>query len=204
MIRAFIAVELGVTLGQQLAQVQQRLKEQFASEPSGSVRVAWVKPASVHLTLKFLGDIEERRVDVLHEAIARATRETMPLHIPLARLGAFPKPQEPRSLWIGGPDAWEHGDEAKRLVALVRAIEDCCAAEGVPRESRPFTPHLTLARIKAGERQAGRALAATDILDRPLVLDPLPVNTLAFMKSQLNSDGAVHTRLWQIGLGPVS
>jgi RNA 2',3'-cyclic 3'-phosphodiesterase len=204
MIRAFIAVELGVTLRAQVAGTQQQLKEQFSGEASADVRIAWVKPASMHLTLKFLGDIEERRVDPLREAIARATREVMPLEVPLARLGAFPRPQEARSLWIGAPEAWEHGEDAKRLEALVRAIEDGCAAEGVPREPRRFTPHLTLARIKAGERQAGRLLTATATLKRPLVLDPLAVNAVAFMRSQLNADGALHTRLWEIRLGAVS
>jgi 2'-5' RNA ligase len=203
MIRAFIAIELPDGLRGQIAQVQRELQGRLTRE-APAARLAWVKPPSMHLTLKFLGEIDERRVEALRDAIAQAVRGREPFEVPLARIGAFPRPQEPRSLWIGAPDAWERGDDAQRLAALVRAIEEACAADGVPRGPRPFTPHLTLARVKAGERHVGRALAATGALDRPLALEPLAVTTLSFMKSQLNSDGAVHTRLWDLPLGRVS
>jgi RNA 2',3'-cyclic 3'-phosphodiesterase len=204
MIRAFIAVELEATLRRQLAGVQQQLKDRLAAEAPGAVRIAWVKPTSMHLTLKFLGDVDERRVDALRDGMAVAARGHQALRIPLARLGAFPRPQEPRTLWVGPPEVWERGGAAKQLAALVRAMDDCCAAEGVPRETRPFTPHLTLARIKAGERQAGRVLAATGALNQPLALDPLVVDAIVFMRSQLNVDGALHTRLWTVQLTAVS
>jgi RNA 2',3'-cyclic 3'-phosphodiesterase len=200
MIRAFIAVELPDALRQQIGRVQQQLRDQLGREASGTIRIAWVKPASMHLTLKFIGDFDEARVEALRDAMARATREAAPLRIPLARLGVFPTPREPRSLWIGAPTDWTTGAEAGQLAALVRAIEDCCAAAGVAREARPFTPHLTLGRVKAGERQAGRALTTAGALERPLTLDALPVNAFTLMKSRLDSDGAVHTPLWEIRL----
>ena len=202
MIRAFIAVELDDALRGQIARVQQQLSTQLDREVSPGVRVAWVKPASMHLTLKFLGDIDERRVGALRDAIAAATAGRRPLWIPLTRLGGFPRPQEPRALWIGAPMEWTAGPDGKELAALVGVIEDCCAVEGVPRESRPFAPHLTLARIKAGERQAGRALASA--LEQPLALGPLAVGDFGLMRSRLTRDGAVHTRLWELPLAGVS
>jgi len=204
MIRAFIAVELSDARREQIRLVQNDLKDRINRASTRDPRIAWVRPASMHLTLKFLGDIDERRVGALREAIATAIRGREPIAIPLARLGVFPRPREPRAFWIGPPEDWRRGKDADRLTALAGAIEDGCEAEGIPREPRPFAPHLTLARIKAGERQAGRALAVTGALDTPLILDPLTVDAVALMKSQLNADGAVHTRLWEIRLGAVS
>jgi 2'-5' RNA ligase len=204
MIRAFIAVEPDEALRRRIAGVQQELKDQLDREAARGVRIAWVQPASMHLTLKFLGDIDEQRVGPLRDAIAAATVGRRALRVPLARLGAFPRPQEPRALWIGAPHEWQGGIDARDLAALVRAIEDCCDVEGVAPETRPFAPHMTLARIKAGERQAGRALARAGALDRPLALDPLAVGAISFMKSELGPGGARHTRLWELPLGAVS
>lgn len=204
MIRAFIAVELGDDLRRQIAQVQRDLKEQLNRAAVGAARIAWVRPPSMHLTLKFLGDIDEQRVGALRETIAATIRSHHAITLPLARLGAFPRPQEPRALWIGPPEPWESGDDAGRLAALVGAIEDCCEAQGIPREQRPSRPHLTLARIKAGERLIGRALTGIGAMDHSLTLEPLAMGSLALMRSQLNADGAVHTRLWEARLGVFS
>jgi 2'-5' RNA ligase len=203
MIRAFIAVELEDALRREIAGIQQTLQEQIGREAQAAVRIAWVRPASIHLTLKFLGDIDETQVDPLRHAMTQAMQAHTAVRIPLARLGAFPRPQEPHTLWIGAPQAWERGPDAGRLAALVRDIEACCEPLGVRREPRPFTPHLTLARIKSGERPAGRALARLQAMDRPLALAPLTVAAVALMKSQLNADGAVHTRLWEIPLARI-
>ena len=101
---------------------------------------------------------------------------------------------------MGASEPWERGEDGQRLAALQRAIEECCEVLGFPREHRPFSPHLTLARVKAGERQVGHALATFGAIDRPLTLGPLAVEAVALMRSQLLSTGAVHTRLWEARL----
>lgn len=204
MIRAFIAAELGDGLRRQIARTQQDLKERLSRAATGTARIAWVRPASMHLTLKFLGDIDEQRIGPLQDMIAATIRGHHAITIPLARLGAFPRQQEPRALWIGPPEPWESHDDAGRLAGLVRAIEDGCEGLGIPREHRPFAPHLTLARIKSGERHVGRALTDIGALDRPLASESIVVESLTLMKSQLNSAGAVHTRLWEVRLGVFS
>lgn len=200
MIRAFLAVELDDELRARIARVQEEVKARIDAEAPDGVRIAWVRPASMHLTLKFLGDIDEQQVGPLHDAIARAVRGHDPIQMSFARLGAFSRPREPRALWVGASEEWEHGDGARRLAALARAIEDGCEALGFRRATRPFRPHLTVARIKAGERLVGRALAGFGAIDQSLALPPLAVEPVALMKSQLLPSGAVHTRLWEIRL----
>lgn len=195
-IRAFIAVELDDELRRQIAREQENVRVAI----EGVSRVAWVRPASMHLTLKFLGDINESIVPALHTSIAAAVAGTTSIDVPLTRLGAFPRLQDPRNVWLGPDDRWQHTADARRLQTLVRAIDECCTAQGIPPEARPFSPHLTLGRIKEGERPAGRALAQRPGVTQPLAVAPLTIRAIALMKSQLDPKGAVHTRLWEIGL----
>ena len=192
-IRAFVAVELDDDLRRQIARVQEKVRA--AIEPA---RVSWVRPASMHLTLKFLGDIDESIVVELRTAIQAATSEMASIEIPLSKLGAFPRLKEPRNLWLGPDEQWVETDDARRLQSLVRAIDGCCAAKGIAPEARPFSPHLTLGRVKAGERQIGRTLATDPSVTQPLQLKPLVVSAVTFMKSQLDSKGAIHTPLWKL------
>ena len=200
-IRTFIAVELDEELRREIARVQETVRSAIEGEHA---RVAWVRPASMHVTLKFLGDIDEAIVAEIHASIATSIRDIAALEIPLVRLGAFPRVQEPRSVWLGPDEPWTRSADANRLQSLVGAMDASCAAHGIPPEARRFSPHLTLGRVKTGERQLGRALASHPGVSEPLPLAPLVVSHVALMKSQLDSKGAVHTRLWDIPLARVS
>ena len=200
MIRAFLAVELSEDLQQQITQTQQDLKHRLGRENSKDVRISWVQPASIHLTIKFLGDIDEQLVEPLREALEQVVKAHQPIRIPFERLGVFPHPQQPHVLWVGPSEQWEQGEEAKRLAALHRAVDDCCRLVDCAPETRPFSPHLTLARIKAGERQFAQALATSGAIDRPMALGSLAVESLALVKSELRPTGSVYTRLWEVKL----
>jgi 2'-5' RNA ligase len=78
------------------------------------------------------------------------------------------------------------------------AIEQACEGLSFLRETKPFSPHLTLARIKAGERHVGVALAKGGVLDRPLSLGSLAMESVVLMKSELKPAGSVYTRLWEV------
>ena len=69
------------------------------------------------------------------------------------------------------------------------------------RETKPFSPHLTLARIKTGERQVGAALAKGGVLDSPLSVGTLAVESVVLMKSELKQTGSVYTKLWEVKIG---
>ncbi len=200
MIRAFLAVELPDELRAQIAAVQQDLKQRLSRECSRDVRISWVQPASIHLTVKFLGDTDESLVEPMRAALDRVAQGHRAMSIPLDRIGAFPRPQQPRIVWVGPAEAWEHGGDAVRLAALHRAVEDCCGTFGVSPEGRPLSPHLTLARIKEGERVAGQALTNSGVMDRPVSVGSLDVRSIVLMKSDLRPTGSVYTKLWDVRL----
>jgi RNA 2',3'-cyclic 3'-phosphodiesterase len=199
-IRAFLAVELSRELRAELATVQQELKRRIEPEMKRDMRISWARPASIHLTLKFLGDMDERVIDPLRAALEQAIGSQIVVNVPLERLGAFPRPQSPRVLWVGPSENWEKGAEAKRIAEIHGAIEQACEGLRFLRETKPFSPHLTLARIKVGERQVGVVLAKGGALDRPLSLGSLAVESVVLMKSALKPTGSVYTKLWDVRL----
>jgi RNA 2',3'-cyclic 3'-phosphodiesterase len=200
-IRAFLAVELSQELRAELATVQQELKRRIEPEMTRDMRFSWAQPASIHLTLKFLGDMDEQVIDPLLAAVEQAIGSQMPVNVPLERLGAFPRPQSPRVLWVGPSENWERGAEAKRIAEIHGAIEQACEGLGFLRETKPFSPHLTLARIKVGERQVGVALAKGGVMDRPISLCSLAVESVVLMKSELRPTGSVYSKLWEVKIG---
>jgi 2'-5' RNA ligase len=197
-IRAFLSVELSQKLRAELAVVQQELKRRIEPEMKQDTRISWARPASIHLTLKFLGDMDEQIVDPLRAALEQAIGSQIAVNVPLERLGAFPRPQSPRVLWVGPSENWERGAEAKRIAEIHGAIEQACESLSFLRETKPFSPHLTLARIKMGERHVGDALAKGGVLDRPLSLGSLAVESVVLMKSELKPTGSVYTKLWEV------
>jgi len=202
MVRTFLAVELSEPLRTKLVHVQQEMKQHLVRELSGDVRISWTRPTSMHVTVKFLGDIDEQLVMPMRDAIGEVVREHCAIHVPLDRLGVFPRLQQPRVLWIGPSEQWEQGDDAKRLVSLHRAIDDCCGTLNLAMDERSWSPHLTLARIKEGGRSLGQVLAKSGVMDRPLALGSLAVDAIVLMKSELKPTGSLYTLLWSTPLGP--
>lgn len=198
MIRAFLAVELSQELRAELALVQQELKQKIEPELKRDTRISWVQPAKIHLTIKFLGAVNEQITDPLLGAIEQAIGSQTVVSVPLQRLGVFPRPHSPRVLWVGPSENWERGAEAKRIAEIHGAIEQACEGLSFLRETKPFSPHLTLARIKAGERHVGVALAKGGVLDRPLSLGSLAMASVVLMKSELKPTGSVYTKLWEV------
>lgn len=197
MIRTFLAVELPPPLKQALARLQADVRNRISRELSPAMRIQWVRPDAIHLTLKFLGDIPEEQVDVLKSVVGNILGSVTPFSIEVAGLGVFPDLRAPRVLWVG----LSGGDGPAGLSHLATTIELSVAALGYPPESRPFNPHLTLARIKEGSREVGRALARIGLLDGNVQLGRLDVRTVALIQSELRPSGSVYTKLWEVPLG---
>ncbi|MEK7294601.1 MAG: RNA 2',3'-cyclic phosphodiesterase [Nitrospirota bacterium] len=194
MIRTFVAIELDTPLRKALAQVQADLRNRLQTAMGPDVRIQWVKPESVHLTLKFLGDIPEERVSEIVTALARVAGAHIRSTVDVGGLGAFPDARAPRVLWVGLSGQVEG---VKRLAA---AVERALAELGFAPEPKPFNPHLTLARIKERSRDVGRALAAGRMLERAAPLGTVMVNAIALMQSELKPSGAVYTKLCEVSL----
>jgi len=201
MIRAFLSVELSEPLRTNLANIHVELKQRLGRELSKGVRISWVQPTSLHLTVKFLGDIDEQLVEPMQQAIENVLRGHLAVEIPLNRLGVFPRLQQPRILWIGPSEQWEKGQDAVRLASLHRAIDDCCSSLNLAPDTRPLSPHLTLARIKEGGRDFGQILARSGLLDKPVAVGLMAVKFITLMKSELKPTGSVYTKLWEAKIG---
>lgn len=197
MIRTFLAVELGAEVRSALGATQQRLKESSTEALLGhgrTVRVQWVCPESTHVTLKFLGNVEESRIPDIEQAMSLVGDVHSSFSVEVGGVGAFPDIRRPRVLWVGVRDS-EH-----RLTTLARDLDQALNEQGFPRETRLFRPHVTLVRIQEHARQVGQACAAGDAIDRDLVVGSLEVTALSLMKSEVHRSGALYTRLKQVSL----
>ncbi len=186
-LRVFCAVELPEELRSRVAERARRLRAEFPD-----VRASWERPEKLHITLKFLGDTEPARVEDLSRAVSRAASNVEPFELTIEEPGAFPQHGQPRVIWLGIADA------SGSLALMQRQLETECAAAGFPRESRPFKPHLTLARIRSlqGARDLAAAHRAT-----PFEPQRFKVSELVLMRSELSPRGSRYTPLSRRRLG---
>ncbi|MDE2939573.1 MAG: RNA 2',3'-cyclic phosphodiesterase [Chloroflexota bacterium] len=137
-VRVFVALDLPDLAKAVLRQTVQELESVL---PAG---VRWVDPGGIHLTLKFLGDVDTGSVDLLLGAMDKAARKfgTRSFPLSLSALGVFPNAREPRVLWAG-----VEGD-LEALARLQLLMDEALSEVGFARERRPFRPHLTLGRVR--------------------------------------------------------
>ena len=187
MIRAFFAISLPLEFKEEIARLQDILKKTRAE-------VKWVRPESVHLTLKFLGQVAEDIIDPLAQAASVKASQTQALTLTLNGTGVFPGPKRPRVAWLGLA-----GDLGK-IIDLQRGLEEVVGKFGFAGEKRKFSPHLTLGRIRSSK---GIKEFITE-LDR---LDPKPLEFMAsevvLFRSELKPTGAIYTPLKKLPLSGV-
>jgi 2'-5' RNA ligase len=178
-IRTFIAVPLNPDIRAEAGKLARKLQ-------SLSRGIKWVKPQSMHLTLKFLGNITKEEVQKVFTAMDRLfASPPKPLTLHTADLGAFPNLKRPRVLWIG-----LQGEGLPSLLDLQREVEENLASEGFPKEQRKFSPHLTLARVKYGDN-LDRVMKEFSEYQFPQIL--LKVERLDIMRSDLKPTGAEYS-----------
>ena len=188
-IRSFIAIELPDKVKSALSELQAGL--QAEKQPS----VKWVDPYSIHMTLKFLGDIPAAKISDISRAIEEASHEIAPFSLEVKGLGVFPNFKRVRVVWVGVV-----GDTS-RLKLLQQRIESKLIPLGFTRESRPFTPHLTLARVRErvspAEQQSFGQLIAGASFD---TARQFTVGSISLMRSQLTREGAIYHQLATVSL----
>jgi 2'-5' RNA ligase len=175
--RLFIAVDIPPEVVSRLDQLVAKLRP--------TARINWSHPDNFHITTKFIGEFPEARLPELRDALSRLPpREPIPIGV--RGVGFFPNPHSPRVFW-----AAVHAPAS--LAALARDTDEAVHALGVPRENRPFSAHLTLARVK--EPVPLNALRQA-IADAPsLEFGAFTADRFFLYQSQLNPKGSVYTKL---------
>jgi 2'-5' RNA ligase len=189
-VRCFVAVELPEEIKAALSRIQADLKSESQSP------VKWVDPYSIHLTLKFLGNVSREMTPQITEAIKEGAQGVSPFHLEIKGLGVFPNPRRVQVIWVG------IGGEVASLLKLQKGIEPALAKLGFAPEGRAFTPHLTLGRVREraspDERQKlGELIAGTRSETEPA----FNVNSVSLMRSQLTREGAIYSQISSIELG---
>lgn len=182
-LRIFYAVELPQDVRARIAAHVARLREATQAE----LKVSWERAEKLHLTLKFLGEIEAARVEALTRAANHVAGAAGKFELSLQEAGAFPPRGNPRVLWLG------LHDDTGRLAQLQERLEAECERENFPRETRPFRPHITIARIRV-PNAAARHVAG---LHRETNFPPATFDAgeVVIMRSELGAGGSRYTPL---------
>ncbi|GAI87658.1 unnamed protein product, partial [marine sediment metagenome] len=176
-------------LKEALVQLQAQLR---LGQPTS---VKWVDPYSIHLTLKFLGNIDVGRISEITQAIAEAAQGMSPFHLEVKGLGVFPNLRRVQVAWVG------LGGEVSKISKLQQRIESNLVPLGFTAEARAFTPHLTLARLRdrvlPDERERFGQLIANTRFETGYTIE---VDAINLMRSQLTREGAIYSQLSSVAL----
>ena len=180
-IRTFIALEIPLTLKETINRIQSDLRLQIASTD----RVSWVAAGGIHLTLKFLGDVQSDAVEKIRRSVESASLSSTPFQLGSSITGAFPNLKRPRVLWIGI-------EENEALSKLQKEIDRSLSTLGFPPDGKRFHPHLTVCRIRrlTPDSPLPAAFGGTKV-------DPVSwrVGEILVMKSTLRPGGGEYARL---------
>jgi len=180
--RTFIAIELPDRIKKEIEQLQAPLKKT-------NTFVSWVKPENIHITLKFLGEVPENKINAVFSATGQALEGAKKFTMSLKGLGAFPDVRRPRVIWIGS------GSGEKELSYLAGRVEEEMERIGFPKEQRKFSAHFTLGRVKS-PKNIEKLMELVKSSD--FTTDDIEVKEVVVMKSQLHPAGAIYTPLKKI------
>ena len=183
-VRAFIAVDIGDEIREKLDGLQRKLKKVHA-------HVRWVKPQSMHLTLAFLGDLSVEKIIPLKTALDEAFQGLESFELEVAGTGFFGRPNRPRVIWAGIADC-------PPLMKLQCKTVDALQVANVEFDNKPFSPHLTLGRIKAPNHTESLLGKLDKYRDEPL--GQTRIDAVQLIQSELKPSGAEHTPLHRIVL----
>ena len=188
-VRAFVAVDLPDEVGRILGATAQILRDACIEG------LRPVRPEGVHLTLKFLGDVPESQVGEIEQAVSEAVAGHRQFEVSTGGFGAFPNTRRPQVLWVG------IDGRLKALIRLQADVDAALGALGFQTETRPFQPHLTLARLDR-RMPAGARRASVDVLESTglIVGMRIPVGSVSLVQSILGRGGARYVRLETVRL----
>jgi len=179
--RLFTGIDLSSDVISNLEDLLQRLKP--------SAHINWSPPKNLHITTKFIGEWPEERLAELTSAL-RSLQTRAPIPITIEKLGFFPNPHSPRVFWTG-----VKGDG---LIALARDTENALAPLGIEKETREYSPHLTLARIKTPGKQPALLQAVAQL--PTLEFGSFTADRFFLYHSRTAPSGSVYTKLSEFPL----
>lgn len=180
--RLFIAIELPEEIRNLLANLQSQLKTSGAD-------VKWVEPQNIHLTLKFLGEVDDHKLNEVIRIIEYITENINPFYIHLYSLGAFPKMNFPRVIWVG----IDKGDVQAKEIA--KSLEEKMAKIGIPRENRPFSSHITIGRVRSAFNRDKLAKNLDNLAYNFAEIPEFLVTKITLFKSTLTPKGPIYEAL---------
>jgi len=185
--RTFLAVEPPGEIKNRIELLQGKLKNLY---PEG---IRWVNRDGIHLTLKFFGNVEEKKIALIRDIIEREVTDSEEFWFTVENLGFFPSPKHPRVIWLG------LGGDIRSLSELNKRLEQNFVASGFREEEHPFTPHLTLGRIKGNINMENWRSSVSE--EEITEIGAFYVYELILFKSELTPQGARYTKLASFPLG---
>lgn len=184
--RTFIAIPLTEQAHQELGRLQNSLRESDAD-------LKWTNPCNIHLTLKFLGEINDERAVKIEASLTETVKDHCPFVIHLATIGAFPKISYPRVVWVGLDEG------AQECGVLAKSVEDAMEKLGFERENRPFSPHLTLCGVRSAKNKA-QLIACMEKEKDFTSQSKVSVDKIILFQSTLTPKGPIYTPLKEFSL----
>lgn len=184
-IRSFIAIDLPEPVLQAISKAQESFRE-------SDLNIRYVRKEGIHLTLKFLGDIDRADVEKIHAAMGRATKDFSPFTLRGEGVGVFPDLKRPRVVWAG------LSGDIEDLLSLQRELEYQLNGLGFPKEKRSFKGHLTIGRVK-GRLDRTRLSQALEVLGE-FRTESFTVRSVVLVQSDLRPQGAVYSSLAEVSL----
>jgi 2'-5' RNA ligase len=192
MLRTFIAIDLPINILEGITEYTAELREML---PKPLVR--WVSSRNIHLTLKFLGDVEESSLQQLADNLVKVTTTYRPFSLSVSGIVAFPSKKRPRVIWIGleAPPA---------LNSMQKGLDVVLTQLGYTSENRTFSPHLTIGRVGQGINGSDMQKIQTLLKSYKVgFIGTVVVKTVKIFKSDLRPGGAVYTGLYSLPLKEV-
>ncbi len=192
MLRTFIAIDFPAEIIQKIEKIITYFESQTPSDA-----LKWVSTNNVHLTIKFLGDIPEEKLDQVKSVLSDSLNDISEFNLEIKGLGMYPNKRNPRVIWLG-----VNADNA--LADLHHTLDRALAAADVEREKREYTPHLTIARVRRRTNHAtikdiGETLSQFKVDS----LGKIKVSEVVLYQSELTSKGPIYTPLMTQSLNQV-
>jgi 2'-5' RNA ligase len=186
--RLFVALPLPPAVRENVAHIQTALRKDI-----GDSGVKWVAPQNIHLTLHFLGEVEEGQVPSIEAALGASCKPSLYFVLSVGHIACFPNTRRPRIIYLA-----LNGD-LESLQALQTRVSSAVAPFGAHREDKSFTPHLTLARIKNYDRRVVQTVGHFMEGYQPAPIE-WPVHNVELMRSELTTRGANYSVLASVEL----